>query len=146
METPSLAALGLIIGACVATVEGLVEILTSIRDKSGVWNSKLVYTVACGVLVAILIPGFDLFKVSGIAVVPPFAGRILTGILTGRGAKFFHDFLSIVEAYKTNLKARALPAMNEPETNSNTNPPSSPALDANSKTDSASTLTPPTQF
>ncbi len=87
-----------------ATIESIAEVLLGLRTSEGKWNVKLTITLVIGVLVALIMPDFDAYKALGITVVPPIAGRLLTGIIASRGAKLFHDFLSIVEAYKINLK------------------------------------------
>lgn len=87
-----------------ATVEAIAEIVTSVWTRSGGVNGKLATTIAVGIGVALVIPSFDLFALFGIAVWPPIAGRVLSGILASRGAKLVHDFLGIVEGYKKSLR------------------------------------------
>lgn len=97
--------LPLALGIALVTIEGLAEIAMSFRNPDGKPNWKLIVTLIIGVAVAMLMPEFDVYKAVGVNIFPPIAGRILSGILASRGAKLFHDFLGIVEAYKVSLKS-----------------------------------------
>lgn len=88
-------------------IESIAEIILGLRGADGRWNSKLITALVVALAVALVMPQFDAFAALGIKVVPPIAGRILTGIMASRGAKLFHDFLSTVEAFKNNLKSGA---------------------------------------
>ena len=96
------------IAVAVATIEALSELVFGLWDTQAKrWNVKGVVSILIGVIIAVLIPAFNLYSTVGIEVFPPIAGRILTGILASRGANWFHDFLRLMQAWKDSTKNAA---------------------------------------
>ena len=86
------------------TVEALVEYgksLLHMAVKDG-WKTAALQLTAVAVSVALcLLTGADLFASFGIAFGHTAGGRVLTGVLSARGANYLADFLKRLEFVRT---------------------------------------------
>ena len=64
--------------------------------QNGKLSIDMIGSLVLSILVCILTRA-DIFPILGIAIVVPFIGNVLTGIIVSRGANFIHDLFTKIQ-------------------------------------------------
>ena len=86
------------IAAAAVAVEGLINLVNSVKEKETSWKywGSLIVGLLAGVLISVNY-NLDLFAVLGLEGQIPYVGPVLTGLVLSRGSNYASDILGRIQ-------------------------------------------------